>query len=387
MSGRLIPPVLSGSKVMAAELPDLPALLASSSGKPVATAQDWHQLRRPELLELFRSNVYGRAPIGRPADQCFHVVEHDATAMDGTATRKQIEIRFTGPGGSGCIRLLAFIPHVQKPAPGFLLICNRETDNIDPTRSNRKPFWPAEELVARGYAALVFDVNDCDPDRDDHFKNGVHGIYDQPGSPRTTDAWATIAAWAWGASRVMDYVVTDKDLAADRIAVIGHSRGGKAALWAGAQDERFAMVVSNESGCTGAALARGMTGETLRMINTSFPHWFCTTYKSYIDRPEALPLDQHMLLALIAPRLLYVGSASEDAHADPASEFRSCVAASPAFALLGTTGVAMTTMPPVDQPSHAGGIGYHVRTGTHDLTLADWNWYLDFADAKWPRAR
>lgn len=378
--------MLLGSALTSGESSVLPELL-TSSGKPITTAQEWQRLRRPEMLELLRANVYGRAAVGRPEDLRWVVVESDATAMAGTATRKRVEIRFSGPGGAGCIRLLAFIPRATKPVPGFLLCCHRKPENIDPTRQKKMPFWPAEKLVARGYAAITFDVADCDPDKDDHFKNGVHGLFDPPGLPRPADAWGTIAAWAWGASRVMDYLVTDPDLAADRIAVIGHSRGGKAALWAGAEDERFAMVISNDSGCSGAALARGMTGETLRKINTTFPHWFCTTYKTYIDRPEALPLDQHMLLALIAPRLLYVASASEDSNADPASEFRACVAASPAFTLLGSTGLAITTMPPVDQPSHAGDIGYHLRSGKHDLTLADWTWYLDFADAKWQRTR
>ena len=258
--------------LLAADL-RLPDPLTTTNGSKVTTAEMWRQTRRPEILELFRTHVYGRMPVGRPDGLKFETLELAKGVMDGTATRKQVKISYHGPGGEGAIKLVLFVPEQAKPAPCFLLICNRAPTNIDPTRAIKSPFWPAEEIVARGYAAAAFLNADVDPDRHDGFTNGVHGIFDPPGVKRPPDAWGTIAAWAWGASRVMDYLVTDPDIDGKRVAVIGHSRGGKTALWAGAEDERFAFVISNDSGCGGAALARRRQpkAETIAAINRSFP--------------------------------------------------------------------------------------------------------------------
>jgi pimeloyl-ACP methyl ester carboxylesterase len=300
--------------------------------------------------------------------------------MEGNATRKQVRITYHGPGGEGALNLVLLIPNgAKKPAPCFLLICNRPAaENIDPTRKVKSPFWPAEEIVARGYAAAAFFNGDVAPDKYDEFKSGVFAIYDTP--PRAADAWGTIAAWAWGASRAMDYLVTDPAIDGQRVAVIGHSRGGKTALWAGAEDQRFAMVVSNDSGCTGAALARGKTGERIADINRVFPHWFNENYKGFGGREDALPVDQHMLCALIAPRLLCVASASEDAGADPKNEFLAAFYASPVFRLFGLEGLTSAVMPQAEMPLHDGHIGYHLRSGKHNLTEYDWNCFMDFAD-------
>jgi acetyl esterase/lipase len=178
----------------------------------------------------------------------------------------------------------------------------------------------------------------------------------------------------------MDYLETDKDIDATRIGVVGHSRGGKAALWCGAEDERFALVISNDSGSTGAALARNKKGESIARINDSFPHWFCENYKKYNDKEEELPIDQHQLIALIAPRLGYVASASQDEWADPKNEFMSCFHASPVWKLWEKPGVTVSEQPPVNKPAHDGYVGYHLREGKHNLGLSDWNWYMDFAD-------
>jgi hypothetical protein len=201
--------------------------------------------------------------------------------------------------------------------------------------------------------------------------------------PRPPDATGALAAWAWGASRAMDYFVTDRRIDAGRVAVVGHSRGGKAALWAGAEDERFTLVVSNDSGEGGAALTRRNLGETLARITTSFPHWFAPRYGQYAGRLEALPVDQHMLLALTAPRALYVASADEDLWADPRGEFLSLAAASPVFALWGDPEVEPGDMPALGQPLVAGRRGYHVRSGGHNLTPEDWMHFVDFADGRW----
>lgn len=357
----------------------LPDPLRLADGGQVATAEMWRAKRRAEILESFRTQVYGRTPkmASRPS---FVVKDVTPGMMGGTATRKQVAITVEGPGGKLTFNLLLFVPSkAAKPAPVFLLICNRGTDNIDPTREKKSPFWPAEEIVARGYAAAAFQVGEVAPDRDAHYQEGIFPVL---GGARTPDSWATIAAWAWGASRAMDYFETDPQLDAKRVAVVGHSRGGKTALWAGAEDERFAIVVSNDSGCTGAAITRGKKGERIADINKNFPYWFCDNYKRYNGREEDLPVDQHELLALIAPRPVYVASASEDTWADPESEFRACVAAEPVYRLFGLKGVGADRIPKPEMPLHGGSIGYHLRTGKHNLTEYDWKCYLDFADAR-----
>jgi len=364
---------------MSLETRTLPDALTLRSGEKVTTQAQWRR-RRAELVELFRTHVYGRAPVARPNSLSFRLVKSDPRAMGGAATLKQLAVDFAGPGGSGRINLTLFVPNQRRagPAPAFLLICNRGAENIDPTRQTKSEFWPAEQIVARGYAAAAFVVADVDPDVDDGFKNGVHGIFDP--ARRADDAWGTIAAWAWGASRILDYLVTDPDIDAKRVAVVGHSRGGKTALWAGAEDTRFALVISNNSGATGAALARGKRGETIANINKAFPHWFCRNYKNYNGREEALPVDQHELIALMAPRPVYIASASEDSWADPASEFLAGVAASPVYKLLGREGLPATALPPPGGANHEGFIGYHLRPGGHALTLFDWQRFMDFAD-------
>ncbi|NHN34791.1 alpha/beta hydrolase family protein [Paenibacillus agricola] len=368
--------------------PLLPDPLLGCEGEKILTAEQWQQIRRPEILELFHEHVYGRAPLQRPQYLRFITVDKGEGWMGGKAVRKKIDIGYEGPGGNGVIHLYLFVPaQAIRPVPTFLLICNREAENMDPDREVQSPFWPAEHIVSRGYAAAVFHVEDLDPDKHDGFKNGVHGIFDPPEVPRPKDAWGTLAAWAWGASRVMDYLETDPDIDDKSVALVGHSRGGKTALWCGAQDERFAMVVSNDSGCGGAAITRCKKGETINNINERFPHWFCENYKSFNGRENELPIDQHMLLSLIAPRLLYVASASEDTWADPDSEFLACTHAERVYNLLGLKGLETLDMPAPECPLHQGSIGYHLRTGKHDLTLFDWNCFMDYADRHMKEAR
>lgn len=362
----------------------LPDPLKFEDGRLVSRVEDWKGSRRSEVLELFRKNVYGRDPVARPSDLAFEVEESVKGVMDGNADRKIIRIKYCGQVG---MRLILFTPAKTRiPAPVFLLICNRGPENIDPSRTFKSPFWPAEVIINRGYAAAAFLNSDVAPDTKDAWQKGVHKLYN-PAEGRRPDSWGTIAAWAWGASRAMDYLVTDAAIDARRVAVVGHSRGGKTALWAAAQDERFAMAISNDSGCTGAALARGKSGERIKDINRAFPYWFCENYRNFNDREEELPVDQHMLLGLMAPRLLYVASASEDAWADPKSEFRAAVHAGPVYQLHGLVGLSDTHFPSPENPIHGGHIGYHLRTGKHNLTEYDWEQYMTFADKHgWGRA-
>ena len=300
--------------------------------------------------------------------------------MEGAATLRQVDITITADGRSLDIHLTMFVPNkVPKPVPVYLLIDNRGPANIDATRQVKSEFWPAEEVIGRGYAIAVFRNADVDPDNFDEFKDGIHGLLDR--GVRPPDAWGTLAAWAWGASRCMDYFETDPEIDRNRVAVLGHSRGGKAALWAGAEDQRFAMVISNESGCGGAALARRRFGETVARINSAFPHWFCSNYRTWAGNEDAMPVDMHMLLALIAPRALYVDCAADDLWGDPRGSYLSLYNALPVFRLFDKTTAIPEAMAPLNKPVTSNSVGYHIRDGAHNMLLKDWNWFMDFGDA------
>jgi hypothetical protein len=359
----------------------LPDVLANSAGKKITSAKEWTKVRRQEVLELFRENVYGKIP-STPYTKTFKVVNENKNAMGGAATLKQVDIIISSEGKSLSIHLTLFVPNnVKKPVPVFLLIDNRGPANTDPSREVKSEFWPAEEVIGRGYGIAVFSNSDVDPDNFDDFKNGIHGLLDN--GVRPPDAWGSIAAWAWGASRCMDYFETDKNINKKRVAVLGHSRGGKTALWAGASDQRFAMVIGNEAGCGGAAIARRRLGETVARINTAFPHWFCSNYKKYSDNEDAMPFDMHMLLALIAPRALYIDCASDDLWGDPKGCYISLYNSMPVFKLLKAGSDIPETMPPLNKQIIGGKAGFHIRDGVHNMLLTDWNCFMDFADIVW----
>jgi len=360
----------------------LPDPLASKGSK-VTSALTW-PARRAEILELFRANVYGRSP-SKPEHVAFSVVEENPKAMDGTATLRRIAITSRQGAKTHRFELTLFLPNKRTtPAPVFLLINNRPVSNTGPTRKEKSGFWPAEQIIARGYGIAAFHYAELAPDDAKTYRDGVMKFFDEAGGS-TKNTWGALAAWGWGASRAMDYFETDPRVDKAHVAVIGHSRGGKAALWAGAEDQRFAMVISNDSGEGGAALSRRNFGETIERINTSFPYWFTATYKTFNGRAAELPVDQHMLLALVAPRALYVASADEDLWADPRGEFLSLAASSPAFALWGDPPIRDADMPPVDTPLISVRRGYHIRTGGHNLTPYDWDRYADFADRVWKK--
>ncbi len=367
----------------------LPDPLLCADGTRVSSSEEWERKRRPETLELFRKFVYGRTPT-RPSEVRFEVLERDPKAMDGRATRTRVRITSLDAGKSFSFESAVLVPngHDRRPrVPAFLLINNRAVSSADPSRRQKDGFWPAEEIIARGYATAVFRTSDVDPDTKDEAArtNGVRGVWPAGAGGGTPgeDAWATIGAWAWGASRVLDYLQTDPEIDSAKVAVVGHSRGGKTALWAGAQDERFALAVSNDSGCGGAALSRRNFGETVEIINRGFPYWFCSNFKKFDGREAELPVDQHQLLALIAPRGLYVASADGDFWADQRGEFLALAHAAPVYALYGHAGLQPDEMPPLDTPALRGRVAYHIRRGGHNLTPYDWQRFMDFADRLW----
>lgn len=365
----------------------VPDPLVRAGGARVRTAAEWEETGRPETLELFRKWVYGRSP-GRPEKVEFQVLATDPQALEGKATRKQVKI--TSRSGE---RFFSFEASLLTPngvsgkAPAFLLINNRPVGSADPTRMQKDGFWPAEEIISRGYATAVFRTQDVDPDQKDEAARarGVRGVWPAGGGKPGEDAWATIAAWAWGASRVLDYLATEPAIDAARVAVVGHSRGGKTALWAAAEDPRFAVAVSNDSGCGGAALSRRIFGETVEIINRGFPYWFCENFKQFNNREAALPVEQNQLLALIAPRGLYVASADADFWADQRGEFLSLAHASPVYSLYGHPALRPEEMPALEVPLVRGPRGYHIRRGIHNLTPYDWGRYMDFTDRLWSR--
>jgi hypothetical protein len=385
----------------------LPDPLILADGALVSDPATWYERRRPELLEAFERMMYGRAV---PDSVLLFDRYSEQAAFGRLAIQRQVRLSFA-PATNDPIEILIYLPARRSgPVPLFvgLNFGGNHAIALDPgitlssawmaegegviehrateaSRGSYRSRWPVELILKRGYGLATAYYGDIDPDYDDGFRNGVHGLFEDP-ARRKPDSWGSIAAWSFGLSRILDYLVTDPDVDSARVAVIGHSRLGKAALWAGARDHRFAAVFSNESGCGGAALSRRCFGETLRHINTAFPHWFCDTFKSFNDRERELPIDQHQLIALIAPRPVYIASASEDLWADPRGEFLAAKAASPVYRLLGTDGFAGDEFPEPGAPTIMSTIGYHLRPGEHELTEYDWLRFLDFADSRGLRA-
>ncbi len=393
------------TKVPAYTLPDP---LVCTDGTVATNAKVWREKRRPEVLRLFEEQVYGRAP-GRPGTMRFETLSIKTNALGGRATRKEIIIWFTGQPGGRSMNLLLYTPNAAtQPAPVFLgfnfngnhavstepdiqlsdrwmvsersscIVSNHATPACRGIEAAR---WPAVKILARGYALATVYYGDLEPDFAEGWKQGVRAALNPAGTNTVfqPDEWGAISAWAWGLSRALDYMETESRVDAKRVAVLGHSRLGKTALWAGARDERFAIVISNDSGEGGAALARRRFGERTGDLNRRFPHWFCGHFKKYSDREDELPVDQHELIALVAPRPVYVASATEDRWADPRGEFLAAKGAEPVYRLLGRAGLGVDTLPAADQ-SVGDFIGYHLRTGAHDTTDYDWAQYLNFAD-------
>ena len=381
---------------------DLPEVLRCANGERVASVEQWEKTRRTELSNLFARQIYGmplmlnRSEVGIK----YETMAENPNALNGKAICKQVKIILSKNDLVREIWLLIYLPHTpQENIPVFLgyNFNGNHTVHSDPgilispslskvssrdqslERGNQSSRWSIERIVNEGFAVITACYHDVFPDQKDLKDESILPLFvDYEAKKADAHTEQAIGAWAKGLSLIMDYIETEKVFDVKRVALMGHSRQGKAALWAGAMDSRFAIVISNNSGCGGAALSKRRFGETVELITTSFPHWFCPAFNIYANNEDALPVDQHELIALIAPRPVYIASAEEDLWADPKGEFLSGVYAGPVYHLYGLKGLETEEMPPINSPimNH---IGYHIRSGVHDVTDFDWQCYIEFA--------
>lgn len=395
--------------------PDYPSLLLGPEGQKIKNSAMWEQVQRPYILSLFENEVYGAIPREKiPVTS--YLADRAEVSMDGVpAIREQVKLIYHNKSAtdSQIVDLLIYMPlEADKPLPFFLGLNFNGNHAIAPDQDifiteswvgNNKKLgitenraiadhrgrsasrWPLDLILSKGYGLATMYYGDIDPDFHDGFKNGVHRLYyTETDSTRDSTSWATISAWAYGLSTALDYLITRNEVDKDKVIVIGHSRLGKTALWAGATDQRFAIAISNNSGCGGAALSRRRVGETVEKINTSFPHWFCDNFKKYNEKEDLLPIDQHMLIALMAPRPVYIASAEKDTWADPEGEFLSGYYAGDVYRLYKKK-ILPAKMPELNSPVIDSQVGYHIRTGEHNITRYDWEQYINFADLHFGR--
>jgi len=370
----------------------LPDALTMADGTAVTTAEQY-EARRAEILQLFEENVYGFMPKDGYLTS-FEILE-ESPILEGTAIRKQIKITVTTGYGSSDALMLLYVPVLEagEAAPVIIglnfngnhtvladeaILPSLATDTADGTWKESvgtaEERWNIRNSLDRGYAVATIYANDFAPDNSDTYNSRIISLFHEP-------EFKAVGAWAFGLSRGVDYLIKDSAIDSDHIAVVGHSRLGKAATWAGACDERIGLVISNDSGNTGASLSRDNHGETVKSINAFFPHWFCSKYADYGRKEHALPVDQNLLLAAIAPRKLYVACAEGDLWADPQGAWNSLMHATNAFELYGLDVIPYSeNQPAVDQPVWTSAMGYHVRSGWHNINKVDWGHYLTFMD-------
>jgi hypothetical protein len=391
-----------------AELPDP---LVMFDGRPVTSPEQWATGRRPELKALFQHYMYGQIPPA-PDLQAAAIAREDRGFLGGKATLKEVTISL-GAADLPQIHLLLIVPNERKgPVPVFLgtnfygnhtVVGDpkvapptawmperapgvKDHKATDAGRGAQLDVWAVDEVIGRGYALATFYCGDVAPDDKEAYR-GVFLHYLKPGQTKPgPHDWGAVAAWAWGLSRAVDYLVTDKDVDGGRIAVVGHSRLGKAAIVAGAFDDRIALVIPHQAGCGGTAPSRGKVGESVQRINTSFPHWFDAEFKNFNEQPERLPFDQNGLLALVAPRPILFTNATGDTWANPEGQFQVLQAAEPVYRLLGAGGLDARSMPEVNTLVDST-LGYHIRPGKHSMGREDWAVFLKYADKHLGRSR
>lgn len=382
----------------------LPDPLVCNDGSRVTTVEQWEGKRRAEVMEYFFTQEYGRTR-GEKIDVRYELLTENKKALGGKATQRQVKFIFSNGSKEMEAVALMYFPNKRKDGkcpvfvgynfkgnhsttadadivytPNFSLV-NTPFD-ADMARACQDFRWPFERVIDRGYAVVTMCYHDIYPDAGGRkmLDNSILSLFPDYGQDyEWSDGWRAIGAWAWGSSRIVDYLETQDWVDTDKIAIMGHSRQGKAALWAGAQDPRFKVVISNDSGCGGAALSKRVFGEDVETITRAFPHWFCSAFKMYAGNEAAMPFDQHELIALIAPRYVYVASAAEDKWADQKGEFLSAAYAEPVFNLYGMKGLGTTVYPAIEQPI-MNDVGYHVRNGEHNVKDYDWDCFMDFCD-------
>ncbi len=388
------------------ERPELPDPFLMLDGTRIETPEQWYEMRRPELKQLFQHYVYGYLPPPTPIQAT--VIQEDSDLFGGKATLKQVEIRFPAlPDDAPRINLALFVPNAGGPAPCILALnkCGNYTvtdypgvqihpeawlhSNCPPAeelRGWKKDFWAIEQKIDRGYAFATYHESEIDPDQND-FTDGIHPYFtDLPGPDAAS--WGTISAWAWGLQRCLDYLIEDPDVDGEKVIVTGHSRRGKTALWAAAYDDRFAIAMPHQSGTGGMALSRNNEQETVERINEHFPHWFNDLFTAFNGHEQDLPVDQHLLVALVAPRPVLDTAGLQDTWANYESALRTLKAADPVYKFLGKPGLVGDGMVVEDEPIAGDDFGtllQYRRDTKHTWTAEYWEKMMDFADLHFGR--
>jgi hypothetical protein len=381
----------------------LPDPLKLANGTPVPNSRAWFKKRRPEIVKLFEENQYGRMP-DRPRNMSFNVFDRATPAFERKAVRRQATIYFTRDKSGPSVDVLLYLPaNAVGPVP-VLLNVGFAANNLavsdpgvkvgwsfDPVKKQRVPAVPGKfnfggidviSVIDKGFGLATVNYGDINPDSPHGLPYGVRSLYLKPGQTAPApDEWGAISAWAWGLSRVLDYLETDKTVDAKRVALMGVSRLGKTVLWTAAHDTRFALVIASCSGEGGASLSRRNYGETIKHLvePTRYPYQFCANYAKYADQVDRFPVDAHMLLALIAPRPVLLQTGDTDRWSDPKGEFLAAVAATPVFKLLGGNGIDSAQMPPAGTPI-LNTLGYFMHAGGHGSMPSDWVQFFKYME-------